>query len=280
MTVISKFTYSAIAKALKKRYYTRLNGASWLQFAPVAILTGESVDGYFKVENDGYLLYGDDYVSVASGVITLSVNLTGTINGNVITSGVTTVTGGTDYFVFTATADTSFSYIGYSASPFVGTPYDVKFADKRNYKLSENGSETNWIYEDSANADGEELFDSDTVTLGSQWVDNGDGSYTYTGDGTYNALTYLTYSTAPEYILLSFDVTEISGDIGYTSGGYTPISEIGSYEFLIKKSDINAYTFKRNRSVASCTISNISIKQTTKAQGINITSDDVTQELA
>lgn len=252
------------------RSYTRLNGASWLQFVPVPILTGELVDGYFKVENDGYLLYGDDYVSVASGVITLSTNLTGTINGNTITSGVTTVTGGADYFVFTATADTSFSYIGYSTTPFVGTPYDVKFADKRWYKLDESYSESG-IYADSFNAD--ELLQSESGTAENAVRYSVVVSLDFYGGNSGDVYKFRVENNSDGEVRHRF-----MANWSYNIGAGEVVEYIVRWDDLDASSERNYIQAIEPDSVVNGDVT-LTMWYTSAAQGYNITSDDVTQEL-
>jgi hypothetical protein len=108
-----------------------------------------------------------------------------------------------------------------------------------------------------------ELWDN-TPTLGSQWTDNGGGSYSYAGDGAFNDMSEELMDTGNVY-QVSFDVQSISGLMKVFSGSVTEAySSTGIKSFImIAGSDFLAWT--RNSGVASTTMDAISVKRILEA---------------
>lgn len=218
MTVISKFTYSAIAKALKKRYYTRLNGASYYQIAPVTL----SGDFYLKLtgtfSSSGFYLFANttstdllDRVGITSSrvlfgfgnstIATLSIEDFNLLtDGNIHTIKVVRI--GSQCYIYIDDSETyavsgscsigdvifdSFGhpYAGSTTVPFfVGYMFDVDINNVRYYPLDEPYN-VNGIYRDEINAD-VPLYDFSNV--GTRVLDTVSKTETgYAFDGTGQA---------------------------------------------------------------------------------------------
>ncbi len=83
---------------------------------------------------------------------------------------------------------------------------------------------------------------SETFSLGSQWVDNGDGSFTLTGDGTWNPLV-LTDATNTDEIgtyRVSFTLSDLTGGSIklYPQPPLASINEDGSYQFTYSMNQV------------------------------------------
>jgi hypothetical protein len=155
-------------------------------------------------------------------------------------------------------ADAILPAIGLQAnSTFIGTVRVISYTEITNYAQVQSEQDIEYAV---GTTFGSELWD-DTPLIGSQWVDDGDGTYSYTGDGSFNALDNTAASVGGNY-LIEFDVVAISGDMKIQAG--TPavgFNEVGRHSLLLTGATSTTFKFARSSGVVSCTVTNISIKE-------------------
>jgi len=103
---------------------------------------------------------------------------------------------------------------------------------------------------------GSDVWTDPPTTIGTHWVDNGGGSYTYTGDGSYNILEMSGLTN--EQVFVSFTVAGISGAGSADAGAPTYSFTTNGAHSSIQTLDATSITFKRSSGVVSYTISGIS----------------------
>ncbi|WP_028470052.1 hypothetical protein [Neptunomonas japonica] len=132
----------------------------------------------------------------------------------------------------------------------------------------------------------EPVFKNKAAVLGSDlwvnpalngWVDNGNGSYTLAGDGSFQNLLIPT-PTAGSIYLLSFEVVSIDGSMKIqSSGNIFGFSAAKKYKLALTAT-ANLIGFARNFGAVNCTIKNILIKEipasTPYATRVNQAADD------
>jgi hypothetical protein len=269
---IVKRTRDAICKMINRkslgktnRFYTNFKGVGYLRHSAETVLSGESVTVSSYVIGDGRIIDGSDYIEINSGVVTLSSNLTGTIDGAVIESGVTNVTLNKILNItIVAAADTSFSYISSPTNPINGFVYDVQYPN-RFFSISESHNDL-LEYKDDQRYLGQELYQDGDIT----GVFNGyDTISTINGfDVTKSYRVEFIYSVEIFRIRFYFESLTrlyiasnvLTNSIMFPTTSYVRFQNDGS----------------DNNNVS---IVGLSIKETSSAQGFNITSDDITPEL-
>jgi hypothetical protein len=161
--------------------------------------------------------------------------------------------------------DSLFSRFGGTTSVpyFVGYQYDVDINGILFYPFS-NDYNSNLIYPESRNRDGVELWSADDiVTIGTVYNQIG-GSVAVESGKTY---------------LVSFDYDTVQ-QVRIRFGTIYLFIGTGHFEMVLRSTSKSVY-FQNNGSTSNeIEITNISIKETTSAQGYNITEDDVQKEIS
>ncbi len=180
----------------------------------------------------------------------------------------------------------------WNALLFTGELYDVKVwvGGDRNtgtlvgdYPIDEDWTQGNVVRNRAAVLGGELWVNP---TLGSQWTDNGDGSYTLAGNGVYSDMFVDVPENGKSY-LATFDYTsdeEIGMRIDSSTNGVQPekLKGSGTANVLLIANDSGSTRigFARSNSgeVVNATISNISVREIPSgypyALAINVTQDD------
>ena len=97
--------------------------------------------------------------------------------------------------------------------------------------------------------------------IGTQWVDNGGGSYTYTGDGSFNQMTSSsTYAIGDTY-KTNLQVDSISGVMKFFIGAPSETFDAVGAKSLSIVADGGTGGFSRSSGVVSCTIRDITSKR-------------------
>lgn len=106
------------------------------------------------------------------------------------------------------------------------------------------------------------LWNDPPSVVGSDWIDNGGGNYTYTGDGSFNQLQDDGITEVGEDFLVTFDVISISGEMRLATGStHGTFNSIGSKSVPITADGVNLF-FARSFGVVSCTMENIKVVKT------------------
>jgi hypothetical protein len=265
----------------RTRNFTFFNGSGYVALLnPTAVSEGELVSFYANPIGDGRIIDGDDNVSLSSGVVTLSSNLKGFVNGKVIESGVTSIAiGEANFFELIALSDTSFSHISSSVLPITSIIWNVRFPLA--YFPLDESIITPVAHDEKVNASNELALTP--TTIGSDWV-NIDGVYTLDTDGaTPSTLEFISQANqAGNTYIIRFHVKIVTGAISYKSSSYPRITESGWVENVVTIPADGSYFLQFKRAIvyeaANAMFSNISIKEISQA-GIytNRTSDDVIQ---
>ncbi len=117
------------------------------------------------------------------------------------------------------------------------------------------------IIENKAKPLGTELWIDPTLN---GWIDNGDDSYSLSGDGTFQNLVVPSGITAGVYYLVTFNVLAINGSMKIqSSSSVYGFSTTGVHTVLVEAT-AGLIGFARNSGAVNCTISNPSIR---KAEG-------------
>ena len=109
---------------------------------------------------------------------------------------------------------------------------------------------------------GPDLWTNPPSVVGSEWANNGDGSYTLTGSGAFSELQ-MSGLTAGSVVTIEFDIDSIDGQLRISS-----VASLATYTTTGRKSITGVLSggfvfFTRNAGVVNATISNITIKETT-----------------
>lgn len=150
-----------------------------------------------------------------------------------------------------------------------------------NLKLTDTAGGDNRFYPLSGGRSGERAYELDQLatlgaelwvspTLGSQWTDNGGGSYTLDGDGTFNPMSITTAISGKRYVV-SFDSTEVTGGGNMRVASATTVItwvNAGRYSVIVD-ADSTSILFTRNSGAIQATISNISVKEAPNAMQLN-----------
>ena len=160
---------------------------------------------------------------------------------------------------FTSTPFVISKAFGHLSNNMQGILANLKIYDNgtliRDYPLNDNSN----ILANRAASLGAELFVSPIV--GSEWTDNGDGSYTLQGAGTYNELR-IPVIADKEY-LISFDVDErVINSLSVRSYNVMQtFNTTGSYAFVGTPTSAFISLTRVHNSSVDLTVSNISIRR-------------------
>jgi hypothetical protein len=166
-------------------------------------------------------------------------------------------------------------YIGRNGSNyFSGYIADVKFISGgnlvRHYPLDDDG--TTSLARELVSGEGENIYTpsviQNPVNISPAWANNGDGSFSLNGNGTYQGLTFLFSSAHPKTAIIELEVESlVGGDLRIAgpeligSNRIVPEGFVGVWRFFysVSQSENPAITFARNATgqVVTATIKNI-----------------------
>lgn len=116
---------------------------------------------------------------------------------------------------------------------------------------------------------GSEAWIDPPSNVDSDWTDNGGGSYSYIGDGSFNQLEDNVLTTSTTF-LIEFDVDSITGTMKVFSGTISEtFATTGRKSFLFVNTASTSIGFARNSGTVNCSLSNITAKSVSSAVQYN-----------
>ena len=143
---------------------------------------------------------------------------------------------------------------------------DVRFTDEldngnsRHYLVNKCAKVVN----DISGTDGANQWTNPPSLVGSEWSDNGDGTYTLTGSGAFNQLL-MGDRTVGQWVRIRFNIAAISGELRLASSAViNTYGTTGPKEEVFQLDSASVY-FSRSSGVVNATIGGVEILETSAA---------------
>lgn len=280
---------SLIASGLKQgaqlpsaRWVWTANGTSFGDFTQADLDSGSSRSSMYVFSSLPVstinVFESDDninYVSINSGgVVSITGNLTATLNGVSVVSGVTTITID-DNLIFDVLPTAIMSVSKTPSITLLPTCklYYLKITGITNLDAYPSGTAT-WLMDTYAPDNGYIFPESDN-SFPELWVHGDISASAQAGGGVGNSQAAV---IAGSNYLFTFTLDITEGAVKVYNGGVTSYTESGTYSEIVTALE-STIQFLVVSNPTTCTISNISVKQTTAMQLYNALPQDFTEEV-
>lgn len=201
----------------------------------------------------------------SDGTYNIGANMTVTVGGVAVTGASSYPTDGKLYeyeFTFTGAARIKFLGKNEASSNFYNGIFANLVATISGVTTTNPlGLATGNVEYSDENMFGPELWSNPPSSVGSDWVDNGGGSYSYFGDGSFNSLQEVSILEIGKSYKLTFNVMSISGEMRVLSGSNHLVWTTTGFKDVLFTADGVSLIFARSFGIVNCELNSVTIKE-------------------